>query len=216
MSNLVRSAITSALQNYDTLANPRLSVTNLDQTELATGEGMRFNSQKIFANFDAATPIYTLFENPSDSEVVIALQDRKLKTDTAGLENFQILWDYDVSTATKIPIPIFNQNNAFRATMLSKVEISLLNTVSASPDNGNWILSGVATILDEGIEREADFIPTTGVGSNTSGDISPDLGFRLYYPGTGFLTKIVSSANDNRVLWGYDWIEIPLDYFKNN
>lgn len=205
------NTVEDAIRLYQSLSQPRMLTTGLDQAEIATLEGDRFNAEKVFSNFDIAVPVYFLFENPIDSGVIVGLQERKLKTDTGGITNFQILWDYDVSNATPTQMPVFNQNNLFRVAKPGKVEISVLNPLTASPDNGNWVLSGTTyTPTDEGIEREPDFIQTSGVGVNTSGDISPDLGFRIYGPGTGFLTKAVSAVDNNRILWGYDWIEAPL------
>lgn len=177
-----------------------------------TRRGNRFNSEKVLANFDTAVPFYALFENPIDSGVIVELQERKLKTFNDGLSSFQILWDYDISTAIKTPMPIFNQNNDFRVLKPGKAEISILNAVTVpDPDKGDWTIAGAATILDEGIQREPDFIPGGGPGTgNSAGDISPDLGVRIYEPGTGFLTKAVSIGNDNFILWGYDWFEIPI------
>lgn len=198
---------------YDNLVNSRLRTTNLTQAELATANGNRFGFNKTFSNFDTATPLYVLIENPSESGVVLALEYRRLKSDTSGITDFQILWDYDVSSATKISIPVFNQNNLFRTTNVSVIETSVLNTMSATPDAGNWVISGAATITDEGIERESDFIPTSGVGNNSSGDIASELGFRYYEAGTGALIKITSGSNDNRLIFGYDWFEIPESEF---
>jgi hypothetical protein len=189
---------------------------SIDQEYFETVEGNRFHAQKVFSNFNIAVPLYTLFENPADSGVVVMLQERKLKTDSSGLSSFQILWDYDVSTAIKTTMPKFNQNNYYRTSKPGKVEVSVLTGVTVpSPDLGDWVLTATpAVIIDDGIQREGDFIQTAGLGSNTSGDIAPDLGVRIYKPGTGFLTRMVTESNDNKVLWGYDWFEIPLDRFN--
>ena len=87
--------------------------------------------------------------------------------------------------------------------------MSVLNPLT-TPGIGDWNVTGAATILSEGIEREADFVATSGQGKNESGDISPDLGFRIYAPGTGFLAKVVSEGVNNRVILGYNWIEAPI------
>jgi hypothetical protein len=203
-----------ALSFYSPLTGPRLGTANIDLAELSAMQGQRYGLSKIFSNFDIAVPFYALLENPSDSGVVIAFQERKLKTETDGLTSSQILWDYDVSTATKTNIPIFNQNNNFRVSNPSKLEASVLNAVTVpSPDRGAWNITGAATIVSQGIERESDFIPTSGVGSHSTGDVSAELGIRIYYPGTGALIKAVSAGNDNRLLWGYDWFEIPIGFF---
>ena len=127
---------------------------------------------------------------------------------TSGLISFQVLWDYDITNATKTTIPYFNEANAYRGINDGVLEVSVLNTVTA-PDSGAWTVTGAATVDDDGIEREFDFVPTQGVGNNSSGGVSSDRGFRIYGEGTGALIRIVSEDNDNTVLIGYDWIEAP-------
>ena len=195
---------------YQSLSSGRVLTTGITQSEIATIEGGRFNFVKSFDNFDTNTPLYILIENPTGSGVNVAFQKRALKTYTGGVIRFQVFWDYDVTGATKTPIPAFNENNAFRTLNPSKVEVSVLNPVTA-PANGEWTINGSYTPVAEGIEREIDFIATIGKGSNSTGDISPDVGFRLYVPSTGALVKIVSDTNDNRVILGYDWVEAPVD-----
>ena len=198
----------SALREYASLSQPRVLTTGITQSEIATLEGARFNFVKSFDNFDTNTPLYILIENPTGSGVNVAFQKRALKTYTGGVIRFQVFWDYDVTGATKTTIPAFNENNAFRALNPSKLEVSALNPVTAPP-SGDWTINGSYTPEDEGIEREIDFIVTTGSGSNSTGDVSPEVGFRLYVPATGALIKIVSDTNDNRVILGYDWVEAP-------
>ena len=198
----------SALREYASLSQPRVLTTGITQSEIATIEGARFNFVKSFGNADTDTPIYILIENPTGSGVNVAFQKRTLKPYSGGLISYQILWDYDVAGATKTPIPAFNENNAFRTLNPSKVEVSVLNPVTA-PANGEWTINGSYTPVDEGIEREIDFIATIGKGNNSTGDVSPEVGFRLYVPSTGALIKIVSDTNDNRVILGYDWVEAP-------
>ena len=195
---------------YQSLSSARVLTTGITQSEIATIEGARFNFVKAFDNFDTSTPLYILIENPTGSGVNVAFQKRTLKPYSGGLSDFRILWDYDVTGATKTPIPTFNESNAFRTLNPSKVEVSVLNPVTAPPA-GDWTINGGYTPVDEGIEREPDFIPTIGKGSNSTGDISPDVGFRLYIPATGALIKIVSDTNDNRVILGYDWVEAPIE-----
>lgn len=207
----------NVLTEYDNIMFPRTATSSLNQTEVSVAEGIKYFTQKRFSNIDIATPVYILFENPIDSGVRIALQERRLKTDVGGLSSFEILWDYDVNTATKTLIPIFNENNDYRNSPLRtpKAQVSILNPVTVpSPDRGVWPITGLATVASNGIEREGDFISTSGVGAKTSGGISPDTGFRVYKPGTGFLTRVVSAVDDNLMLWGYSWIEIPDSFFK--
>lgn len=200
--------ISRALRKYESLSSPRILTTGLTQEEIATIEGDRFSFVKSFSNFDTATPLYVLIENPIDSGVNVAFQQRTLKTYSDGLTRFQVLWDYDVSGATKTTVQSFNENNIVRGIKDSKVEVSVLNSVS-TPATGDWNINGLATVASDGIEREVDFIPATGQGSNTSGAVASGLGFRLYKPGTGGLVKLTSEGNDNRVILGYSWIEVP-------
>ena len=195
---------------YQSLSSARVLTTGITQSEIATLEGARFNFVKSFGNADTNTPIYILIENPTGSGVNVAFQKRTLKPYSGGLISYQILWDYDVTGATKTPLPIFNENNAFRTLNPPKLEVSVLNPVTAPP-RGDWVINGTYTPVDEGIEREIDFIATIGKGSNSTGDVSPDVGFRLYVPASGALVKIVSDTNDNRVILGYDWVEAPIE-----
>lgn len=176
--------------------------------------GYKFRSTKIFSGFTTATPFYSLFENPVDSGVVVILEERHLKPYSGGIQNFHILWDYDVSTSTKTAMPTYNQNNRYRYTKLGKAEVSALNTLSSTPSVGDWPISGAATIEDDGFETEPNFSSTTGIGVNTAGGVVPDIGARVYWPGTGFLTKAVSATTGNRLLWGYEWYEIPIEWFS--
>jgi hypothetical protein len=203
----LKDAIFKALRFYPSLSSPRLLTTTLTQAQIATLEGDRFGFVKRFDNFDTGTPIYILLENPTGSGVSVGFDKRILKTLTAGLE-ISVFWDYDVSTATKTAIPTYNEHNGYRGIEDGLLEASVLNAVTTD-DAGAWTITGAATIADEGIEREPDFIPTAGVGNNSSGGISPEVGFRVYVPGTGALVKLTSFDNDNSVILGYDWIEAP-------
>lgn len=173
--------------------------------------GRRFTAQKTFSSVDGKT-LYFLFENPIDSGVEVELQLRKLKPEQEGVISLQILWDYDVSNASPVLMPVWNQNNKFRVSKPGKAVVSVLSELTASPDNGEWPIGAAAYVpTDEGIERESDFVATVaGQGqSSSAGDISPDLGVRIYAPGTGFLTKLVM-PNSGRLIWGYDWFEEPI------
>ena len=198
----------SALRDYASLSQPRVLTTSITQSEIATIEGDRYSFSKSFSNVDTNIPIYVLIENPEGSGVNMAFQQRSLKTYSSGLVTFQVLWDYDVSTATKTTITAFNENNEYRGIKDTKAEISLLNSATTPPE-GDWVINGAATVISDGIQREIDFIPPVGQGSNSTGGVSPALGFRLYKEGTGAIVKIVSSANDNRVELGYSWVEAP-------
>ncbi len=172
-----------------------------------TTNGRRFGFMKVFSNVDIASPLYVLVENPADSGKVIELQERFLETFTSGLTNFHILWDYDVSNATKTSITTYNQYKKFIGINDSVVEVSVLNPVTAQ-DVGDWAVTGSYTPTDEGTEREPDFIgAATGFLASSTGDISPRLGVRAYEPGEGFLVKIVPIEDNERVKLGYDWFE---------
>lgn len=206
----VASSLDDALRQYASLSQPRVLVTTLNQTEVAAVEGDRYSFVKSLSNVDQLTPVYIAMENPIGSGVIAAIQRRTLKTYSGGLITFQVLWDYDISTAVKSPFPLFNENNVFRGVKDAKINVDLLNP-STTPAEGDWDITDSAIIVDQGIEREIDFIPTTGQGSNSVGGVSPEVGFRFYKEGTGALMKIVSSVNDNRVIFGLDWIEVPTD-----
>lgn len=179
-----------------------------------TDRGNRFNSQKNFTGINGVT-VWFLFENPADSGIVVRLQKRVLKPELEGIDNFQILWDYDVDNATAIAMPIYNQNNRFRTLKPGKAEVSVLNPVTVPApgvNNDEWTITGPFTPNDQGIEREPDFIATLGTPAapqSSPGDISPELGVRDYYPGTGFLTRAVMD-DSGRLIWGYDWFEEPV------
>lgn len=193
-------------REYVTLSQPRMLTTGLTQAEIATIEGDRFSYVTRISNVDIATEVYILIENPVDSGVNVGFQERMFNTIVGGA-TFQVLWDYDVSTATKTTIDTFNQNNLFRGFKNGLLEISILNGVTES--QGNYTVTGPATIIDEGVQREITQVPTSGVGANTSGNISPAIGFRVYGQGTGALIKITSAVDNNIVINGYDWIEAP-------
>lgn len=179
--------------------------------------GYVFEFAKVFSGFTTAVPFYSRFENPSDSDVAVLLIKRTLKSYSGGITDFNILWDYNVDNLTPTSIEPFNKSNRYRSSKLAKAEISALNLFEdeTPPDYGDWTITATAvTPTSIGIEREPDFIPTTGVGVNTAGGVSPDSGVRIYWPGTGFLTRSISSSTGNRLLWGYEWAEIPLEFFS--
>jgi len=173
--------------------------------EAETIKGCKFTQDQEFI-VDIANPLYVLYELPPGEEVTVELIKRLFKTDDAGADML-ILWDYDVSTATKTPLATFNENNEFRGVKDSAFEVSLLNPSTLDPVTGVRTLTGAATIIDDGIVREPSFISTSGKGNNTTGDVDPALGFRRYKPGTGYLFKVTSRANDNKISVGYTWTE---------
>ena len=174
-------------------------------SESATKKGCKFTQVQEFI-VDIANPLYVLYELPPGEEVTVELLKRLFKTDTDGADML-VLWDYDVSTATKTPLASFNENNDFRSINDPAFEVSLLNPSTLSATTGVRTLTGAATIIDDGLIRESSFISASGVGSNTTGDVDPALGFRRYKNGTGYLFKVTTRGNDNKIAVGYTWTE---------
>ena len=202
------AALTSAIRKYASLSAPRFLVTSLTQSQIATVEGDRFGYTAKIANIDTETPLFILIENPSGSGVNVGFENRILKSIAGGIVSYEVLWDYDVSLATKTPINTFNDNNLYRGAKDGLLEVSILNPVTLTDRVYN--ITGAANITSEGIQRDIDSIPTSGVGNNTSGAVSSAAGFRVYGQGTGALIKIVSDVNDNQIINGYEWIEAPV------
>lgn len=173
--------------------------------EAKTIDGCKFTQVQEFI-VDIANPLYVLYELPPGETVTVELIKRLFKTDSNGADML-ILWDYDVSTATKTPLTAFNENNEFRGVKDPAFEISLLNPSTLDAATGVRTLTGAATVIDDGLIRELSFISSSGVGSNTTGDVDPALGFRRYEDGTGFLFKVTSRGNDNKIVVGYTWTE---------
>ena len=192
--------IPHTIRYYDTLSQPRLLVTTLDQQEIATLEGDRFYSY-YDVTLAASETKYIAFELPSDAGVIVGLQKRTFKTFHDAAE-MSILWDYTYNNVGLTPLKVFNENNIFRA-------------AGGTNETGNEFLVNVVpatSITSEGIIREVDFISSVGVGVNRSGDVSPEVGFRIYKPGTGFILKVhnLDTNDTNRVLIAYSWIEAPI------
>lgn len=192
--------LASALKKYANLTEPRLLVTSLTQQELFTVEGERFYSF-YDETFAAGETKYIQFFNPSDSGVAVGLQNRTFKSFNEAAD-LKILWDYTITGGVGASISVFNENNGFRS-------------VGGSVETGNKLLVNLvpnANVTNEGIIREPDFLTASGAGSNSSGGVSADVGFRLYVPDTGFITKITNldTNNANRILIAYSWIEVDL------
>lgn len=173
--------------------------------ETATIKGCKFTQVQEF-DVGLANPLYVLYELPAGETVTVELIKRLFKTDSDGADML-VLWDYDVSTATKTPLATFNENNQFRGVKDSAFQVSVLNPVTIDAETGVADITGAATIIDQGVVRESSFIPATGVGSNTTGDVDPALGFRLYEAGTGYLFKVTSRGASNKIAVGYTWTE---------
>ena len=164
--------IPHTLRYYDNLNQPRQLVTVLEQEEIATLEGGRFYSY-YEVTLAADETQYILFHLPAEATVDVGLQKRTFKAFDDAVE-MEILWDYSY-TALGTSLTVFNENNNFR------------DPEGGGNETGNQYLVNlipVANIISEGLTREVDFITSSGVGANKAGDVSPELGFRIYKPGT--------------------------------
>ena len=184
----------------------RLATEAMGHIEVLTHDGRKFNSSQLFS-VDIANPLYIAYELPADATVdQIELIKRYFQTATDGAD-LLILWDYDISTATRTPMSVFNESNKYRGVIDADFTDYLLNPHKLNAATGVYTITGPATSLDPGISREPSFMIGTGVGSNRSGDVNPDVGTRIYKPGTGYLVKITSKGNGNIIHLGYTWSE---------
>lgn len=183
------------LRQYDSLSDPRVLVTGLDQSEIATLEGDRFSF-----SYDVVIPqgeaVYIYGKVPTGSDITAGFQKRILKSESGPID-FNVRWDSVVGTLGA-SIPAFNENNAFRTANPSVLELNVVDPVN---------------VTDDGIIREYDFIAGSGVGNNSTGDVSPESGYRIYVEDTDFLLEIINThSSSNRVLVGYSWIEAPTSF----
>ncbi|MFW0776122.1 MAG: hypothetical protein ACN2B6_00180 [Rickettsiales bacterium] len=192
--------LNSLIQAINTLA--------LSLSDYRTQQGCKFNFEQVFT-LSTGTPLYIAVENPAESGVDLELIRRFFQTDTGGADA-AVLWDYDISTATKTPLAVFNENNNHRSDIETSIEVSCLNPITIDAGTGIASIDGAATVIDDGVIREPSFITSSGAGSNQSGDINPRTGSRIYKPGTGFLLKITSRDNNNNTLAGYTFSERKL------
>lgn len=183
----------------------RIAVESMSHSALASHAGEAFNFLQRFT-VNAATPVYILLENPSDSGVDIEFVERFFQTDSDGAD-FLVLWDYDVTGATKTSLTVYNENNNYRTDKLANLEVSVLNDITIDAATGIATVNGAYTPVDAGIVRDSAFITASGVGNNSSGDISPESGARIYGEGTGALIKVTSRGNDNLTAIGYTFQE---------
>jgi hypothetical protein len=73
------------------------------------------------------------------------------------------------------------------------------------------IVSVIAPPTNEGTIREVDFLNQIGQGNNSSGDISPETGSRVYSPDSFFIAKVTNLDNaPNRIKLAYNWAEFPI------
>lgn len=185
---------------YNILASVTTTVSNvvgalirtvtLTLAEMLTLRGLRFNQSFdiLFANGETK---YFLYQLPANATVTVGLQNRIFKS-RDGAAEIEILWNstgFTPGTTNKV----FNEYNKYDG-------------------NEQFQVSEITPPTVEGLIRETDFLTSSGAGNNTSGDVSTELGFRLYEPGTFFIAKVTNlEAKVNRILLGYSWIESPED-----
>lgn len=180
---------------------------SLSSADVSVISGGSFNSTHQYL-VDSASPLYVLLENPIDSGVDVYLLERYFQSSDYGAE-LLVLWDYDVSNGTKTDIETFNNNNNFIDSN-SSLTVSLLNASTLNATTGIHAITGSFTPTTAGNIREPSSISSTGIGSNRSGDINTSTGARIYKPGTGFLVKVTSGGNDNKITLGYTWDEVEI------
>lgn len=176
---------------YDNNQNWPPIVTTFTEGEMLTIEGNRFYSEysKVFT---AGEVVYIRYLAPPDSSgFFMALQNRIFKS-LNGEADLEILWD---STGVDVGAkqPTFNENRM-------------------SQNQSRTTVNLVTSVGGEGTVRESDFLTGSGAGSNSSGDVSPELGYRIYGPDSSFIAKITNLHNsDNRIKLSYSWVEPTLD-----
>jgi hypothetical protein len=125
-----------------------------------------------------------------DDNCAVSLIKRLWKTDSGDAE-LSILWN---STGFTPGTPVLTINENRNITKSCGVLISEISAPS-----------------DEGLVIETDFIAGTGSGSNSSGDISPETGFRIYSPGSFFIAKVTNlHGSSNRIKLGYNYAKVPV------
>lgn len=179
--------LTSVMSSITNTIGKFIRVASVTVSEQFTVAGVRFN-QSFDIDFANGETRYFLYELPAGSDVTVALQNRIFKS-RDGAAEIEILWDSTGFTAGT-PNTIFNEYNKYDKN--EKLQVSEITAPTV-----------------EGLIRETDFLTSTGKGNNKSGDVSSELGFRLYKPGTHFIAKVTNmETKTNRILLGYSWVEI--------
>lgn len=180
------SAVSTVTANYNNLNEARLRTTGLTQAEIATIEGDRYDAQytKVLGSGEV---VYLQFTMP-DATRLTGFIERNLKA-TEDID-FELFWD-PTGVVKSTPINIFNENQINpKVTLMEYTEVTSVTT--------------------EGTLREEDFIKISTQGNQqTSGEITPATGFRIYDPDRVALIKLTSGAAANRVQLTYKWIEAP-------
>lgn len=179
--------LSSVSQTFANLVGKYVAVANVDSTEVLTTEGRRFN-QHFDEVFSGNETKYFLYEVPSDATVTVGFQNRIFKS-RDGAAELDVYWE-STGFTPGTPEDVFNEYNKYS-------------------DNNQLLMSEISEPTTLGIHRESDFVTASGVGSNTSGDVSAALGFRLYEPGTFAVVKVTNlDSSANRIILSYSWVEI--------
>lgn len=154
-----------------------------------TAEGNRYYAE-FDLNFAAGQTRYFYYKMPN-TDMVIALIKRVFKSANGACE-LSILWN---STGVIAGTPIYILNENRNSSKISGVHIS-----------------EIAAPTTDGLVIETDFLTETGQGNNSSGDLSPDTGFRIYSPDSFFIAKVTNLHNGaNRIRIAYNFATIPLN-----
>lgn len=177
-------------ETFPSLAKPRLLVSSLDQGDIAVFDGHKFESS-VTLSIPAGATRYIRYKMPTTaSGKIVGLSNRNFKS-LNGEATLDILWN-TTGNIDGTSVPIFNQNR--NSPLLSEMVIN------------------VVTGTTGGLIRESDFLARIGIGSNSSGSISPELGLRLYSPDSDFVAKIVNTHNaTNLIQLSYAHIEFHVE-----
>lgn len=185
MAYNILSSVSTSLTN---LIGKFVRTISLSFAESSTFVGERFN-QEFDVTLSGGEVRYFLYELPSGSDITVGLQNRIFKSHDGSVD-LEILWG-STGFTSGTPEQVFNEYNKYA-------------------DNNQFIVSEITAPTVEGVVRETDFLIGTGQGANSSGDVSSELGFRLYKPDTFFIAKVTNTeVSNNRVILGYSWVEIP-------
>lgn len=175
----------------DGLSNLRVRTSSMSQAEYFSAIGKRFvvDYDEVYAGNETKYILYQM--PPASSGYLVTLQQRRFKSRDADAE-LEILWD-STGFTPGTPLPSFNENRNFES------------------DTGLMIVSVIAPPTTEGTIREVDFLNQIGQGNNSSGDISPETGSRIYSPDSFFIAKVTNLDNaPNRIKLAYNWAEFPI------
>ena len=180
---------------FSFLSNKRTPTANIDYVDVTTFEGSRYEVY-FDDTLTSGASQYIMYQFPPlSSGVLVALSNRSFKS-LNGSAEITILWN---TTGYTLGAPLTTFNTNRNSTRTSETQVNLI--------------TGVPT--DEGLIRESDFLTSTGVGSNSSGSISPSLGLRVYSPESFFVAKVTNLHSQvNRIHLEYSFMEIASDQFN--